>query len=100
MSGGDLRIRNDSDLEMRSGRTHAIEVIDAHSMQSGDFTEQRQVQGETVFLTPEGAAAFDELQQGAYRFTVAKDPKGLLGWFGGDFTGPKGEQYQGKVGEP
>lgn len=96
MSGGDLRIRNDQVASI--GQDHQLEVIDAHSQQSGDFTEARAVDGKTVYLTREGAAALDGLKGDGFAFTVQDDPKGLTGWLLGDRTGPKGEQHQGKVG--
>lgn len=98
MSGGDLRIRNDQVASI--GQDHQLEVIDAHSQQSGEFTEARSVGGQTVFLTPDGAAAHDGLKNSGYQFEVQPDPKGFVDWLLGDRTGPKGEQHQGKVGEP
>lgn len=34
-------------------------ILDAHRRDAGDFTEARTVDGESVYLTKEGATAFD-----------------------------------------
>lgn len=60
------------------------------------MTVERQVGGKSVYLTEEGAAAFDKLAQQGWNVDLRDDPKGLAGFFGGDVTGPKGEQYPGK----
>lgn len=75
-------------------------LIDAHSVQSGEFTEQRtDSNGKGFYLTKAGAAAFDELTTGeiGQKSAVQKDPSGLLG---GLFSSSKHyatpEEFKGK----
>ena len=95
MSGGDMRVRNHGAGGL--GIVNQQEVIDAHSKKAGDFTEARTVEGKQVFLTADGAKAYDGLVSAGYSFRTEADPKGLSKFFLGDFLGPKGEQFQGKV---
>lgn len=96
MSGGDMRVRNQGGAG-GLGIVNQQEVIDAHSKEAGDFTQMRNVGGSEVWLTADGAKAYDGLVKEGYDFRTEKDPSGLGKFFGGDFTGPKGEQFQGKV---
>ncbi len=96
MAGGDSRISNDvSGL----GMVHQLEVIDAHSAQSGDFSEERQVGKDVVFFTPEGAAAYDALQREDQSFSAEKDPGRFMQWLLGGL-GLKPESHQGQAEEP
>ena len=96
MAGGDLRILNENVGGL--GQAQAMQAIDAHSVQSGDFTEERTVTGGVVFLTPEGAAAYDGLRNAEYTFVVERDPKGFMLWLLGDRVG-KSEKFQGSPEE-
>jgi len=91
-----MRISND--VVPGLGQESQLEVIDASSVKAGDFSEERNVGGKRVYLTPEGAGAYDTLaQQDGYQFAASNDPSRLERFFCGDRTGPKGEQFQGKV---
>ncbi len=96
MAGGDMRISNDVVPGM--GQASQLEVIDANSVKAGDFSEERNVGGKSIYLTPEGAQAYDELaKQDGYQFSASEDPGFFKRFFFGDRTGPKGEQFQGRV---
>lgn len=58
---GDSRIDITARTARGAQRITDVESIDAHSVESGDFTEARTMpNGDKVWLTPNGAAAYDE----------------------------------------
>lgn len=62
-----------------------VNVIDAHSTQAGDFQHARNIDGQHVFLTAEGARAYDNLAN-AYQAKVHPDMvpnDGMFSWMPG-----------------
>lgn len=86
---GDMRVR--SNIDGALGGAGKLEHIDAHSSQSGDFSEARQVGGKEVFFTPDGAALYDELAAAGFRFEASDDASWLT-----RFLSPK-ESCTGEV---
>lgn len=78
------------------GMANQVETIDANSLKAGNFTEQRNVNGQNVWMTKAGAEAYDSLAQG-FEMRASKDPGWLSRMIFGDFVGAKGEQHQGSV---
>ncbi len=62
--GGDMRVRlNAPGMADASG---GIEPIDANSVSSGDYTEQRTLpNGSQLYFTRDGAAAYDDFRRAA-----------------------------------
>lgn len=59
---GDMRVKlSDPNAVTAMAKNQSLETIDAHSKASGNMTVERQVGGKSVYLTEEGAAAFDQL---------------------------------------
>jgi hypothetical protein len=54
---GDSHVRFPSVGHM--GALNQTKAIDSHSRSSGDFTEAREIGGQTTYLTKAGAQAFD-----------------------------------------
>lgn len=79
------------------GMANQRETIDAHSQQAGTFSEARDVSGQQVWLTADGAKALDALKEQGYELKAEKDPGKLTRFVLGDFLGAKGEQFQGSV---
>jgi len=97
MAGGDSRIQNTGISGY--GLNSQLEVLDAHSTRSGDFTQERQVGNEVLYLTPEGAEAFDALKCDGWDFTAERDPSRFMQWLLGG-VGLREEKFQGKAEEP
>jgi hypothetical protein len=88
MAGGDLNIRGVVGFNSPGVEAAKIGRIDANSTKGGDFTEQRQVGGKDVWLTPAGARALDEAQAKGgdgtvFDMKVEKDAGWLSQWFWG-----------------
>ena len=77
------------------GHMTASPPIDAHSVRAGTFTEERKVNGQTVFLTEDGARAYDDLAQKGHTMSVEGDPGWLKRWLLGDR-----EEYRGSLQAP
>ena len=76
MAGGDMHVRAGAAF---GAPVRKAEVIDAHSVKAGDFTEPRTVDGKNVFLTASGAEAWDKiLSEGGYRVTASEDPGAIM----------------------
>lgn len=69
---GDMRLNTLLDGALGTARNH--DVIDAHHERAGDFAEGRTVQGRQVFLTRDGAAAFDDALNRGMRFEAHDEP--------------------------
>lgn len=95
MAGGDMRVQTKPIGTI--GALNQIETVDAHSMRAGSFTEQRNVGGQNVWLTPAGARAVDELKNGIHELRAERDPGFFSRMLLGDLVGAKGEQHQGRV---
>jgi hypothetical protein len=95
MSGGNMRVQNRPVGTL--GMANQVETVDAHSTKAGSFSEARQVGGQNVYLTPEGAKALDALSEAGFELRATKDPGALSKMLLGDFLGNKGEQHQGSV---
>ncbi len=93
MTGGDSRLRIDSG---GAGQINGARAIDAHSTKAGDFTEPRIVDKEAVFLTKEGAAAYDALKSDGSAITVEQDPTGIMKWLKADLLRDK-QEFSGKT---
>ncbi|MFZ5469717.1 MAG: hypothetical protein ACOZIN_09795 [Myxococcota bacterium] len=77
--------------------SNQTETIDAHSKKAGTFSESRTVNGKPVWLTAEGARAYDSLRAAGFGFEAQADPGAIRRMLLGDFVGPQGEQHQGTV---
>lgn len=64
---GDRAIRGSDGLGM--GSLH-FESVDANSKATEQYTERRVVDGQTVFLSPEGAEKLDSLERGQLSVAV------------------------------
>ena len=82
------------------GEISQQEAIDANSRKSGDFTEERHVDGKTLYFTPDGAKAVDTMlaraEEANAHLHAEKDPGGWEKFFKGDLFAGK-EQYSGKT---
>ena len=95
MAGGNMRVQTRPVGTI--GMANQVETIDAHALRAGNFTEARNVGGQNVWMTPQGAEAYDALQRGGWEMRASKDPGWFSRTFMGDFVGAKGEQHQGRV---
>lgn len=95
MAGGDMRVQTKPVGTL--GALNQIETVDAHSLRAGTFTEARQVNGQQVWLTADGAKAFDAMAGSGYELRAEKDPGFFSRILLGDLVGAKGEQHQGRV---
>lgn len=97
-SGGDSRVVSPAGGGLGEVNQHV--AIDGHSKREGDFTEQRNVDGKSLFFTRAGADALDRLldraQESSAPLHAESDPTFWGKFFKGDlFDGL--EQFSGKT---
>ena len=97
-NGGDSRVVSPAGGGL--GEVNQHEAIDAHSKKEGDFTEPRTVGEKSLFFTPDGARAIDNLLERAKDSSAPlhaeSDPSFWRKVFGGDlFDGL--EQFSGNT---
>ncbi len=74
MSGGDMHVR----VHTSYGQFAVNQVIDANSTAKGNMTTPVQVDGQTVYMTSEGAAHYESLRDNSYgtmRFSAHSDTR-------------------------
>ncbi len=84
LMGGDMRVRLSS--PGMADASSGVDPIDASSVSSGDYTEQRTLpNGSKLYFTPDGAAAYDELRKAAngengppLDVIAEADPRGMM----------------------
>jgi hypothetical protein len=91
--GGDMRVQGKPVGGL--GALDKLEVIDAESVDVGDFTAKRTVEGHDVFLTEAGAEEFDRLVADDFEMKVVDTPHGLSKLWDTDVLGPKGLLFPG-----
>lgn len=95
MAGGDMRVIRQDPV----GNSFGSPAIDCNSTRSGNMTVPMEVDGKTAWFTPQGAAAYAQLQaENAFlgspnKLKLESDPSFLSRFFFGD---PRSEQCLGQ----